>query len=101
MFNLTRILKSPQWYYPTYLRKVVSIDYTFCSGLERKTMVIQPSEKKVIAYHEAGHAVIGWFLQHAEPLMKVQYVHSYFYTICACELIYKLLIDAVRACKLN
>ena len=41
------------------------------SGLERKTMVIQPSEKKVIAYHEAGHAVIGWFLQHAEPLMKV------------------------------
>lgn len=34
-------------------------------------MVIQPSEKKVIAYHEAGHAVIGWFLQHAEPLMKV------------------------------
>ena len=34
-------------------------------------MVIQPSEKKVIAYHEAGHAVIGWFLQYAEPLMKV------------------------------
>ena len=49
----------------------------FYSGLERKTMVIQPSEKKVIAYHEAGHAVIGWFLQHAEPLMKVNsYLNS-------------------------
>ncbi|XP_065913432.1 mitochondrial inner membrane m-AAA protease component AFG3L2-like [Dysidea avara] len=44
------------------------------AGLERKTMVIQPSEKKVIAYHEAGHAVIGWFLQYAEPLMKVSII---------------------------
>lgn len=33
--------------------------------------MIQPEEKKVIAYHEAGHAVIGWFLQYADPLMKV------------------------------
>ena len=46
------------------------------TGLERKTMVIQPSEKKVIAYHEAGHAVIGWFLQYAEPLMKVFTIYS-------------------------
>lgn len=41
------------------------------AGLEKKTMVIQPDEKKVIAYHEAGHAVVGWFLKHADPLMKV------------------------------
>ena len=40
-------------------------------GLEKKSMVIQPEEKKVIAYHEAGHAVVGWFLRHADPLMKV------------------------------
>ena len=40
-------------------------------------MVIQPSEKKVIAYHEAGHAVIGWFLQHAEPLMKASSCYYY------------------------
>ena len=55
----------------------------FYSGLERKTMVIQPNEKKVIAYHEAGHAVIGWFLQHAEPLMKV---NGYFYHSWRCSL---------------
>ena len=41
------------------------------AGLEKKSFVIQPEEKKVIAYHEAGHAVIGWFLQYADPLMKV------------------------------
>lgn len=40
-------------------------------GMEKKTMVIQPEEKKVIAYHEAGHAVVGWFLRYADPLMKV------------------------------
>jgi len=40
--------------------------------LEKKSLVIQPEEKKVIAYHEAGHAVIGWFLRYADPLMKVR-----------------------------
>ena len=40
-------------------------------GLEKKSLVIQPEEKKVIAYHEAGHAIVGWFLRHADPLMKV------------------------------
>ena len=33
--------------------------------------MIQAEEKKIIAYHEAGHAVIGWFLRYADPLMKV------------------------------
>ena len=41
------------------------------AGLEKKTLVIQPEEKKVIAYHEAGHAIVGWFLRYADPLMKV------------------------------
>ena len=40
-------------------------------GLEKKTQVLQPDEKKVVAYHEAGHAVAGWFLEHADPLLKV------------------------------
>ena len=40
-------------------------------GLEKKTQVLQPEEKKVVAYHEAGHAVAGWFLEHADPLLKV------------------------------
>ncbi|CDW88581.1 afg3-like protein 2 [Stylonychia lemnae] len=39
-------------------------------GLERKT-IITKDEKKIIAYHEAGHAVAGWFLEHSNPLLKV------------------------------
>lgn len=42
------------------------------SGLEKKTQVLQPTEKKTVAYHEAGHAIVGWFLQHADPLLKVR-----------------------------
>ena len=42
------------------------------AGLEKKSLVIQAEEKKIIAYHEAGHAVIGWFLRYADPLMKVR-----------------------------
>uniref|UniRef100_A0A6I8QS48 AFG3-like AAA ATPase 1, pseudogene n=1 Tax=Xenopus tropicalis TaxID=8364 RepID=A0A6I8QS48_XENTR len=40
-------------------------------GLEKKTQVLQPEEKKTVAYHEAGHAVVGWYLQHADPLLKI------------------------------
>lgn len=43
-------------------------------GLERKTKLISPEEKKIIAYHEAGHAICGWFLEHASPLVKVTIV---------------------------
>ena len=43
-------------------------------GLEKKNKIIQPDEKRVIAYHEAGHAVSGWFLEHAYPLVKVTIV---------------------------
>uniref|UniRef100_A0A8C6MH01 AFG3-like AAA ATPase 1 n=4 Tax=Nothobranchius TaxID=28779 RepID=A0A8C6MH01_NOTFU len=45
-----------------------------CSGLEKKTQVLQPTEKKTVAYHEAGHAVAGWFLQHVDPLLKVSII---------------------------
>lgn len=45
--------------------------YTLCSGLEKKTQVLQPTEKKTVAYHEAGHAIVGWFLENADPLLKV------------------------------
>lgn len=41
------------------------------AGMEKKTNVMQPDEKKTVAYHEAGHAVTGWFLEHADPLLKV------------------------------
>ena len=43
-------------------------------GLENRSKVIKPSEKKAIAYHEAGHATVSWLLQHAHPLLKVTIV---------------------------
>jgi cell division protease FtsH len=43
-------------------------------GLEKKNKIISPEEKEIIAYHEAGHAVCGWFLEHAYPLLKVTIV---------------------------
>ncbi len=43
-------------------------------GLERKTKIITQSEKKAIAYHEAGHATISWMVEHAAPLVKVTIV---------------------------
>jgi len=43
-------------------------------GLEKKNKIISPEEKKIIAFHEAGHAICGWFLEHAYPLLKVTIV---------------------------
>ena len=43
-------------------------------GLEKKNKIISPEEKKIVAYHEAGHAVAGWYLEHADPLVKVSIV---------------------------
>ena len=43
-------------------------------GLEKKNTLITPEEKKVVAYHEAGHAIAGWFLEHTDPLVKVSIV---------------------------
>ncbi len=40
-------------------------------GLEKKNKIISPEEKKIIAYHEAGHAIAGWFLKYGHPLLKV------------------------------
>ena len=63
-------------------------------------MVIQPSEKKVIAYHEAGHAVIGWFLQHAEPLMKVNNLTNHITLLCTAHL-YMVLVLLVYIIGVN
>jgi cell division protease FtsH len=43
-------------------------------GLEKRNKLIAPEEKKIIAYHEAGHAICGWYLEHASPLVKVTIV---------------------------
>jgi AFG3 family protein len=42
-------------------------------GLESRK-IMTPEEKRIVAYHEAGHAVAGWYLQHADPLLKVTIV---------------------------
>nr|NVI71832.1 putative AFG3-like protein 2 [Cucujiformia] len=44
------------------------------AGMEKKTNVLSPEEKKTVAYHEAGHAVAGWFLKYADPLLKVSII---------------------------
>ncbi|MFA6868670.1 MAG: AAA family ATPase, partial [Bacteroidales bacterium] len=43
-------------------------------GLERRSKIISPKEKRVIAFHEAGHATVSWLLEHASPLVKVTIV---------------------------
>eukprot|EP01114_Cavostelium_apophysatum_P015431 TRINITY_DN4199_c0_g1_i1.p1 TRINITY_DN4199_c0_g1~~TRINITY_DN4199_c0_g1_i1.p1 ORF type:complete len:760 (+),score=166.44 TRINITY_DN4199_c0_g1_i1:151-2430(+) len=43
-------------------------------GLERKNRILSPQEKTIVAYHEAGHAVTGWFLEHVDPILKVSIV---------------------------
>lgn len=43
-------------------------------GLEKKSLVLTPEEKKTVAYHEAGHAICGWFFKYADPLLKVSII---------------------------
>ncbi|WP_412068338.1 ATP-dependent zinc metalloprotease FtsH [Rubrivirga sp. IMCC43871] len=43
-------------------------------GLEKKNKLISPEEKRIVAYHEAGHAVAGWFREHTDPVVKVSIV---------------------------
>lgn len=44
------------------------------AGLEKKSKVLSPEEKTTVAYHEAGHAVCGWLLKYADPLLKVSII---------------------------
>lgn len=44
------------------------------AGLEKKSKLLSPHEKKVVAYHEAGHAICGWYLEFADPLLKVSII---------------------------
>lgn len=43
-------------------------------GTEKRDHAMSPSEKKVVAYHEAGHALVGWLLEHTDALLKVSIV---------------------------
>ena len=44
------------------------------AGLEKKSKIITPEERKIVAYHESGHAITGWFLKHTDPVIKVSIV---------------------------
>ncbi|MEX0904648.1 MAG: ATP-dependent zinc metalloprotease FtsH [Balneolaceae bacterium] len=44
------------------------------AGLEKKNKLINPNERKIVAYHESGHAIVGWFLEHTDPVLKVSIV---------------------------
>ncbi|TVQ67419.1 MAG: ATP-dependent metallopeptidase FtsH/Yme1/Tma family protein [Balneolaceae bacterium] len=44
------------------------------AGLEKKNKLISPGERKIVAYHEAGHAIVGWLLEHTDPVLKVSIV---------------------------
>ncbi|KAI3402406.2 YTA12 [Candida oxycetoniae] len=43
-------------------------------GVEKKSKLLNPEEQKIVAFHEAGHAICGWFLKHAHPLLKVSII---------------------------
>ena len=43
-------------------------------GLEKKSLVLNPEEKRTVAYHEAGHAICGWYFRYADPLLKVSII---------------------------
>ena len=43
-------------------------------GLEKKNKLISPEEREIVAYHEAGHAIVGWFLEYTDPVVKVSIV---------------------------
>jgi cell division protease FtsH len=44
------------------------------AGLEKKNKLISPREREIVAYHEAGHAIVGWYLEHTDPVLKVSIV---------------------------
>ncbi len=44
------------------------------AGLEKKNKLISPHERQIVAYHESGHAIVGWFLEHTDPVLKVSIV---------------------------
>ena len=44
------------------------------AGPEKKNNMLSPPERKIVAYHESGHALVGWMLKHTDALLKVKYI---------------------------
>jgi len=52
------------------------------AGVAKKSRVLSPQEKKVVAYHEAGHALVGWLLKHTDTLMMVSHSVAVIVIVC-------------------
>ena len=50
------------------------------SGMEEKSNVMSPAERRVVVFHEAGHALTGWLLEHTDPIIKVS---NYLFVLCS------------------
>ena len=55
--------------HPLSLLLTLSLTHTH-TGMEKKSNVMTPAERRVVAFHEAGHALTGWLLEHTDPIMK-------------------------------
>jgi hypothetical protein len=51
--------------------------------MEKKSNVMSPAERRVVAFHEAGHALTGWLLEHTDPIMKVSSYIVRIYLLCS------------------
>ena len=56
---------------------IVLGSFLLCAGMEKQHNPLTVEERQVVAYHEAGHALVGWLLEHTDPILKVG-------TMCAC-----------------
>lgn len=70
------------------------------AGLEKKSKVLSPREKEIVAYHEAGHALVGWLLPFADPVLKVRsldrplFIEARYLSF----LVVNLLLDSLNSC---
>ncbi|XP_048253661.1 paraplegin-like isoform X1 [Haliotis rufescens] len=60
-------------------KKVDALDFEYAvervvAGVEKKTRLLSPTEKKIVAYHESGHALVGWLLKYTDALLRISIV---------------------------
>ena len=80
----------------------LSCDRPPTPGMEKKSNVMSPAERRVVVFHEAGHALTGWMLEHTDPIMKVStccymhvHVHVHMCLLMLCMWIGKFLIFVI------
>lgn len=50
------------------------MNFGYLGGTEKRTHAMSPQDRKVVAYHESGHALVGWMLKHTDALLKITIV---------------------------